>query len=183
MFFKRARATKAARDAVRPFIRAIEQVGGIPSGFWDDPYVVGFLTAYINQFAKLSTRGKISDDDLGMVIIDVFEVISGQSAEPIARRGLELQNSRDADYAKGVDNALKVFSVCFGQKHYDNDPDVIKARELSNQLGDFGLRSATGGPMSETARVGGTLQNMLFYQIVFERLGEGTGGIRILPNR
>lgn len=183
MFFKRSRATKAATDAVRPFIRCIEGIGGIPPGFWDDPYVLGFLTAYIRQFAKLSTRGKIGGDDLGMVYGDVFEAISGQSWEPIARRSLELQNSGNADYAKGFDNALKVFSVCFGQKHYDDDPDVIKARELSNQLGDFGLRSTTGGPMNETARVGGTLQDILFYRVVFERLGEGTGGIRMLPKR
>jgi hypothetical protein len=145
--------------------------------------VLDFLTAYINQFAKLSTRGKISGDDMGMVYMDVFEAISGQKWVPIVRRSLELQNSRDADYAKGVDNALKVFSVCFGQKHYDDDPDVIKARELSNKPGDFGLLSITGGPMNETARVGGTLQDMLFYRVVFERLGEGTGGIRILPKR
>src|SRR5215203_2158194 len=73
---KRRRAIKTAVEALRPLIGAIQHHHGLPVGFWNDPYIVGFFTAMAGQYAKLSTKGRITGSDLGFALATTLTALS-----------------------------------------------------------------------------------------------------------
>lgn len=166
---KRRRATKMALEAVQPILRTLEMSGGIPSGFWDDPYVLGYLGGTAAIFAKMTTQGKIAGESLGQVMITVYETLSGLDGVEISKKVLLLQSSNDKDFLKGLGNADKTICVAYGIEGYEDDPDVVEAKELVKKMGpDFAFLGET----TEAAQISGCLTQMLFYQVVRDRLGE-----------
>lgn len=158
----------AATQAVEPLIRTLEMTGGVPEGFWEDAYVLGFLNGCIGIMAKMATRGKIDGGDLGQVMIGVFDAISGGQGSEIATRVIPLQESEDTEFLRGVTSAAKTISVAYGFPDYDTDPDVVAARRLAKSMSS--VSSIFAGP-SEAAQVAGALHKMLFFNVVRDRLG------------
>jgi hypothetical protein len=172
MLFKKSRAVKAATQAVQPFIKTLEMTGGLPPGFWEDPYVLGYLSGCIGIFAKLSTNGKIAGGDLGLVMINVLNEVSNSRGMEIAQRVIEFQHRNNSDFAKGVANADKAVSVAYGLRDYDADPDVIAARSTAAATDSFMTSMAPSS--TEASKVSGVLQMTLFYDVVRARLGAET---------
>lgn len=166
--FKRRKATRTAIDALAPFIRTLEMTGGLPSGFWRDPFVLGFFQGGIAIFATISSGGKIKGEELGWVVMDVLATLAGAAAMPAAKLAGELGMAGDAEFTRGATAADKIISYAYGQDIYDNDPAVLAAKARQAKLG-AGLASITG-PTTERAQVAGVLQEMLFYADVRKRL-------------
>ncbi|WP_395016082.1 hypothetical protein [Dongia sp.] len=165
----RRKATKAATEAVRPLIKLLEITDGLPAGFWEDPYVLGYINGCIGLFAKLVTRGAVKGADMGYVMMDVLSDVSGRNGQEIVRNVIRLQQSKDAEYMRGIANADKCISVTYGLTDYDQDPDVVEARRRAPVIRKE-LSSITG-ESSENANAGAALQEMLFYDVVRARFG------------
>jgi len=165
---RKRKAIQAAIEAVHPIVRTLEMTGGLPHGFWEDPYVTGYLTTVVGLFAKMSSNGKVAGEELGEVVRDVMAIISGRDGTEIISQVRALQKSQDPDFSNGSTNAQKVVLLAYGLDSFDDDPDVERARRLGAN-DDFAFFT---GPISDAAKTAGALQTMLFYEAVRERLGE-----------
>jgi hypothetical protein len=57
---KRRKAVRAAVDNIRPIIGIIQYNYGIPAGFWQDEYSMGFFGFLISFHMQRASRGALS---------------------------------------------------------------------------------------------------------------------------
>jgi hypothetical protein len=163
MFFsKRKKATQTALEAIRPMLSVLFHFRDEPDGFWSDPFVLGYVSALASFFAKASTNGKIETTDLGHVLSDVLSELSRESPNVLVPRYLGYVNSENADFLKGMDNALKTVSFTYGRlPNEETDNDVQMAKEIAKG-------NSFGRPVARED-VGGSLQFLLFNNEVRKR--------------
>ena len=165
---KKRKTTNEVTQALQPLIHTLESTTGLPRGFWEDAYVLGFMTGSIAAtLAMFASRDKLGDD-LGNVFTAVFDGLAGGGGKDIMKRARLFDDEQNRDFLRGTRNAHKVISVTFGLPGYEDDPDVIRAREMSAALEP--MMSFTFGHTPEASAVGGTLQKKLFLDVVRQRL-------------
>ncbi len=168
----RRRVTGTTTEAALPLVRIVEMTHGLPPGFWDDPYVLGFLHGVIGIFTRMAGGRDFSSEDKGRVLIDTFSNISGQDGMTITRKVLALTQAKDPDYVAAVHNADKLLSITYGIPGYENDPDVLEASKNAEGLAaisaDLGIVSSSDSP---NAAITGALQMRLYYDVVVKRFG------------
>ena len=153
---KKRKALNAVVPVIQNMIQPYERLrGGLPEGFWFDPYVLGFLTIYIGQLARVATDNKIDNETIVDVIFGVFLLFAPKHTEKIMEEVLSLQKRRDPDYALGATNANKCVSGVMTDHEYD------VATQLGRQLGSSNPNADAGGYLVQT----------LFYEMVEKRLG------------
>jgi hypothetical protein len=166
----RRKAAATIVEAVQPMIRSIAMFGDLPKGFWEDPYVLGYLNGCGSMFAKLSTRGKINGMDLGLALTDAMNTLSGGQGSAISSRTLALHKANDPDMKLGMSNAIKCVSYTFGLSEFPGDADVAAAKRIGANMGD--TFREPGDPTTERAQTAGALSVLLFQQVVRKRLGK-----------
>src|SRR5690349_8126481 len=129
MFFgKIAKTTRFAVKIITPLIRMTESAGGLPTGFWEDPYVLGFLYGSVLASAQMVNQGKLKDVELGQVVLFTFRKVAKQNSRSVAERIRQLSKAQNDDFKKGIANADKVLCTAFGIAGYEKDGDVEEAR-------------------------------------------------------
>ncbi|MDP2374275.1 hypothetical protein [Reyranella sp.] len=124
------KATDAAIEGARPYIALLQDVAGpgIPSGFWEDRYVVGFFQFTTAFFAKHVTQGKASGATLGFATADALTALSNRNGRAIMSRAADLTFAKDPEHARGADDAAALIYYAFGfLKDEDRHPLVKKA--------------------------------------------------------
>lgn len=167
----RRKAVTDAVNAIQGWIRTLNSDGELPAAFWQDPYVLGYLTSCIRCVAKLSTIGKIEGRELAQVVTDVFKELAGQDGVAISDSVIAFGKSKHPDFDLGWNNADKFMCVSFGIPGYENDPEVLKAARLAAAISPD-LTSAVG-PLTRRAETAAMLCKVLFYDPVRSRLGVG----------
>lgn len=124
----RPKAIKVAIGALRPVVNAVAANNGLPSGFWNDEFVLGHMFGATGVFARIATDGSISGREIGETAIHVFSELSGSDGMVIARRAGLLKQGQNAEFTKGVSAADRIISVAYGLKDHEADPDVKAAR-------------------------------------------------------
>lgn len=162
---KRRRAVTIAVQAVAPLIRTQSVFSELPAGFWQDSYVLGYLSGCIIWFANGAYGGFIQGEDLGTVMVSVLRQLNPSEAIQIADRIIDLQRSDDSDYGKGFCNAGKAIAVSYGATDLEGDADVKSAREFA-----LAMRGPLQPHADTNAEVGGALHHLLFHQVVRRRL-------------
>jgi hypothetical protein len=138
-----------------------------PVGFWEDGYVLGYLHGSIAVLAKMSSRGKLSGGDLGIVARNVYESLAGGHGGITISHILKFASEKDDDFAVGMENEAKCVMVAYGDSGFEDDQDVKIAREIA-----IGTRitSASSEPLT-TAEIAGALQFQLFNGMIRRRFG------------
>jgi hypothetical protein len=93
---KRRKAVRAAVDNIRPIIGIIQYNHGIPAGFWQDEYLLGFLGFLIGFHMQRASGGALSQTEKGQGLADAFTELSNINGAAIARQftALALQRRR-----------------------------------------------------------------------------------------
>jgi len=167
----RRKAAATIVEAVQPLIRSVAMFRDLPKGFWDDPYVLGYLNGCGSMFAKLCTGGKINGMDLGLALTDAMNTLSGGQGAAISSRTLALHKANDPDMKLGLNNAVKCVSYSHGLSEFPDDPDIAAAKRIGASMGDA-LRDPSD-PTPERTQTSGALSVLLFQQVVRKRLSEG----------
>jgi hypothetical protein len=139
--FKSSRkvAIEAAVQAIRPLIGSIQHSHGLPSGFWTNPYILGFFVFMGAHHAKLSTRGAIEGASLASVLTDILSTVSNMNGVALMERSVELTDSSDFDFNRGADDAAAVsFFVLKKLKNENENELVAKAKKVAAVSSDAG---------------------------------------------
>ena len=69
-------ATEHTLNAVRPIIAIAQHYQGLPAGFWQDDFVLGFVGFLIGFHANFTSGRSLSQEDKGTLLYDVFGTLS-----------------------------------------------------------------------------------------------------------
>jgi hypothetical protein len=192
--FAKRRAAKAAIEHVSPIVRLLEASGGLPLGFWEDPYILGWINGFAMCVARAATNDKIGTADLGQVAIDTVTTLAGVKGNEVVELMRKLARAKEPRFVEAVQAATKTYFVTVGAREFDADPEVVQARQLSKSLAESS--AYFGFATSEQGAVGAAMQNLLFYDVVDrmrsrrgtekfpkeffreQKQGEGTGNAR-----
>ncbi len=162
-------AMERATGAVRFFVERISNTVGLPDGFWDDPYVFGFLIGAGILAASGARGGGVAGHTAAQAGIAAVSLVSGLEQAAVTQQLSAVQDSEDADYVRGITSAQKLMAVAAGYRGLDDDPDVIAARERAEEL--YSPEVLGEEDISEDGKLIGALQITLFVEVVIERFG------------
>ena len=132
-----------------------------PPEFWYDPYVLGFVVGTIVLVSHWTTGTKLSELPGDVLAGTLKELGASAYDHDIHDRLDRCRSDHTADYTLGIKNAEKFIHYAWGGDAFDQDPDVVKAREQAE-------RSASG-PVDRAA-VSASLFRLLFLAPVRQRL-------------
>lgn len=163
---KRGKAVDAIVDGLKPVIRFSAMHGGLPAGYWQDPYVLGFIQGCvfkIGEHAGLKT-------DSASAWIEAYEQLSDGQGKAVVTRIRELNRPpRDKDLLLGMGNAVFCVSYALGLEDYPDEPVIFRARKAGSDYATVFGHTDRKNP--ERTRTAGALVHILFHNIVSERLG------------
>ena len=135
---KRRKAAKAAVEAIQPIVGTFQHHYGLPAGFWQDPYVVGFIGFMIGHHAKTATHGKITGEEYGLAIGDAFSELSNLNGAKIMERyeNFALADPKIPDFERGADNSATICYYVMGiLKNEAENEHVLAAKKMAEREG------------------------------------------------
>ena len=132
--------------------------------------MLGFFVSTIASMSEMATRGKLTSDQSGQVLIDTFKELGGYTPDVVEHIHM-LAQAKQADFQQGAKNAAKLIAYMYGGAGFDgvrfeHDPVVKDATEITRQNAAIIGTSADG-----RAAIGGSLMFLLFSVPVERRLG------------
>lgn len=103
--------TEDISNAARETLAMVENQHGVPSGFWQDSYVLGFLMGQINAFISVFDGDTISVTDKGRVVVDCFGELSGMKGKGISEQSMVFAASEDPDFMRANQNGMFIAMV------------------------------------------------------------------------
>ncbi len=165
---EKRKAADHATKALSPLIAITKRYIGLPPGFWEDTFVLGFIGMMIDFHAVVTSGVRISQTDkVHFVFPIVFSALSKMDGEVISKKFFQLlaQEPRDPDFNKAVQSAIVCAAASQGKMPSENDPfyqSFVKAKELA---------SAQGAPQ-DIGTIGGWLLQILFIGPFKQRISD-----------
>jgi hypothetical protein len=147
-----------------------EMDGGIPPGFWRDPYVLGFFGGTIGTLAALTSHNKLAEEDLGRVTAHTLAKLTGARGGEVVQNYLTAARELGDDFQRGSFNARKITMMSYGHNLFEDHSDVIIARYASRVLPDFD--EISGEKTSENDQTVNYLAQRHFFAELKKRLGQ-----------
>lgn len=151
------------------YLKGLDRAIGVPLGFWDDPFALGFLVGCAMKAisaAKMEIEGTARSRVAGMALGS----LSGHDPRTMAGRLRSLARSNNPSFRTGWDNAERLLVYSWGFYPDDrNDPDIAEARKRVEHLRAAGLFS--GETISEHKAIAVALQLLLFNDVIVQRFG------------
>jgi len=129
--------TEEISKATRTTMAMVENQHGVPSGFWQDSYVLGFLMGQINAFMSVFGGEGLSIADKGRVVVDCFGELSGMKGKGISEQSMVFASSEDPDFMRANQNGMFIAMVQ-SEKLPDaaNNPVVAATRTQLDAAGE-----------------------------------------------
>ena len=103
--------TEDISKAARETLAMVENQHGVPSGFWQDSYVLGFLMGQINAFMSVFGGDTLSVADKGRVVVDCFGELSGMKGKGISEQSMVFAAQEDPDFMRANQNGMFIAMV------------------------------------------------------------------------
>ena len=117
MFFGRARkkSLQYTVDNLRPLVGAIQALKGLPAGFWQNEFVLGFFHFMI-AFNCNTSGHRLSVADKGHIFIDALTQLSNLNGRELVKRCTELaqQSPKNEMFERGADHASMICHYSIG---------------------------------------------------------------------
>lgn len=131
------KGTKAGIAAIQPMLGSLQAMGGpgIPSGMWQDPYIIGYVNMTINMWARLHTNGKAQGPDLGLILMNVYNSVSHQNGLAIVKYGAALTEEKNPEFVRGMEEAMLIFLYGTDQLRKDDHLVFVQAKADAAAVG------------------------------------------------
>jgi len=159
---KRKKATEFVIDRMRPLVGLIQHQYGIPEGFWQDEFVLGFMHLMVS-FHTQQSGYHLSTTDKGFLIADVYTSLSNLNGAAIGQRATDIATEEDQhpDFKLGADCAHICAFATIGKMSEDGRKIVAAAKDMAAERGNA----------DDTSAVVEILFHELFFQKIAERFG------------
>jgi len=123
-------------QATRKAVSLVENQHGVPSGFWDDSYVLGYLMGQINAFMSIFGGDNLSVADKGRIVVDCFGNLSGKKGKSLSEQSMVFASNEDPDFMRANQNGMFIAMV-EAEKLPDaaNNPVIAATRQQLDAAG------------------------------------------------
>lgn len=97
--------------ATRETVALVDNGHGVPNGFWNDSYVLGFLMGQINAFMSVFGGDGLSIADKGRVVVDCLGDLSGMKGKGISEQSMVFASTEDPDFMRANQNGMFIAMV------------------------------------------------------------------------
>ena len=134
---KRQKVSDHVFRAVQPIVANIYTAIGIPPGFWDDDFVLGYLGVCISFHMNYTSDAKLTHEDKGAIAADVFQRLSSLNGLAIITKfnSMQAESQMRPRFQEGCRNARIVCYSVIGKKQEEGEDDVRSAKMLANEMG------------------------------------------------
>lgn len=157
----RKQVTQQTIQMVRQPFAIFQNAYGVPLGFWNDEFVLGFFGVMIGLVSKVAGQGRLNQTDNGLLLQDTFAALSNMNGVAITRRfsELALQSPQSQTFRLAGDNAEIVTVIMFGRTS-PRVQDAIEQvrREITSQ-----------GSHPDSGTISSILMMKLFVQPLVQR--------------
>ncbi|MCE2922174.1 MAG: hypothetical protein ACK5WN_06510 [Alphaproteobacteria bacterium] len=138
LFSGRKKHVANAVEHVRRYVTIIQKNQGLPAGFWESEYVLGWFHTMIGMVLKFSSQGKLGSAELGFAVAETFEGVSGLSGTELVRRCSSLA-LHSPDFERGGDDAAAAILFGMGSLRAPSEHTlVVHAKRIVGQSGQTG---------------------------------------------
>lgn len=113
-------------EATAPVVAMVQNRHGVPLGFWDDAYALGFVMGRVNALMGVHAEG-LGVEDKGRVLVDALGALSGLKGKPLSETCMVLAAHQDADFLRASQNGMFIVMVEAGRVA-DDHPALAAAR-------------------------------------------------------
>lgn len=167
---KKRKLTALLGESLQRTVRIVEATfQEIPKGYWEDPYILGYLTGiYQNMypFAK-QTVGQVSNRTRAIVMVDIFTSLSG--SENVISMITEFKAMENWEFQRGENNAEKFLSLMLGLDDYLADPDVVRAKKKMEATPDLLKPPEIYGDVSSGEELAANYQDIIYLDYIRKR--------------
>jgi hypothetical protein len=143
---KRRKAVQTTVERIRPVIAVIQHHFGLPAGFWQDDFVIGFFGFLIGFHMNITFGFSLSQTEKGLALTEAFTALSNMNGVVLARRFVELTTVSTSDFERGADNAALIAYFSIGQlKNETENEHVREARAMAEKIGAGNNRGDIAG--------------------------------------
>ena len=151
------------------YLNGLERAVGVPVGFWDDSFALGFLVGCALKAVDAASM-EMEGSARARVAGTALAKLSGHDARTMAGRLRSLARTCDPAFRNGWDNAERLLAYTWGFYPDDRkDPDIVEARRRVEHLRVAGLFA--GESISDHKAIAVALQLLLFNDVIVERFG------------
>ena len=136
--FRRAKAVSVVKTMLNQTLAPLTAFGQIiPGSIYEDPYILGYLTAISGFGTEMATQGKLSVDDIGRVSIEAFHAIAGANGRIAVENTIRFSTEQNRQFREGQRQANRMIEVMYGQLGPDDDPEIAEAFSVVSKMGTF----------------------------------------------
>lgn len=148
----RRKVTDQTIAMVRQPYAAFQSAYGVPPGFWQDEFVLGFFGVMIGLISGAIGQGRLSQADKGHLVADTFGALSNMNGAAITRRfnELVLQQPQQPDFKRGGDYGEIVTLAMFGKGSEMGRPAIEAAKDMAAAQGRAGDPGAVAAVLAQT---------------------------------
>lgn len=123
--------------SVQPCIDRVSTKHGLPNGFWDDPYTLGFILGQINGWMAVLGGESLSVGDKGKVVVECFGALSGQKGKPISEMSMVFAQDKNTEFLRANQNGMFIAMYSGGKlPNSDQHAAIIDAVEELTESGE-----------------------------------------------
>ena len=120
-----------ALNGVGSYVGIVQSSYGVPPGFWQNPYILGFLGEMAALFAQLAAGAKINGSDLQYLLQEVFAASNAKNFPTLQEyNNIKMTESTDAELQRGCGDATSVFLYA-SELHSDEAGDSLVTEATS----------------------------------------------------
>ena len=155
---RRRKVTARAIEMARQPLAILQHNYGLQPHFWTDDFVLGYFGATIGTLSHILGEEKLSHEDKGRIMIDVFSDLSNMNGKELAERSIQVAQAKPKNdaFELGADNGSIVAFAAFGKVASVGQDAVAKAQKIANDAG-------------EPERMLGILMTSLFFEPILQR--------------
>lgn len=114
--------------SIQPILSQVQSIVGLPKGFWEDAYVVGFFGFLVSFHTNMTSGLNLNETQKGQVLSDVFQRFSNRPGELMTMRFNELFREKDDDFELGQEHASALCFASIGKGTPESAPFIENAK-------------------------------------------------------
>lgn len=133
-FTKKAQIRNVALLEFKHLTKVLQDTSGVPPGFFNDPYVVGFLSGY-TMGVGFHVGGKgVKASDVTSALTEVLFQLVPNDARSVAQRYREWEAAHEPAFDAGQESGTLLALYAYKAARLDNDPIVLEARVKAERM-------------------------------------------------
>jgi hypothetical protein len=155
---RRRKIVTTVLEMMRQQHSVLQTFYGVPKGFWEDPFVLGYQSSMVAMLAKAAGSDALGAPDRGQLLFEIIGAISNLNASELLKRVENLTAENDPDFKDGKERGQVTAMALVG---------ALKPNELKSVLINIGFGSDISNEMIEQAPA--LIQRELFFQEIRKR--------------